>query len=368
MCKTIYLTVTNDTIADQRMDRICSTLSHHGYNVHLIGRDLGRQSTKVRPYKVHLINLFFNKGPLFYLEYNIRLFIFLIANKWDAVCSVDIDTIVSGRLATFIKRKKLIFDSHEYYIKTPELKGRNFTKSMWTVVEKIFVRKINLAYTVNEELASILTNRYNINFQVIKNFPISKGLEKKNTKDLKKDPFILVYQGAINKGRGVEIYIEAMDSLPECELWIIGSGDLSYSIQDKCSQSSSSSRIKLLGQVSFSDLPSITRKADLGLNMLDSDSESYYYSLANKYFDYIEAGIPGIHMNFPSYSFHENQFETSVLVDEYTEDALVHAVTVLRSQPKMYNELVDKCAIAREEYTWEKESKRLMVLYDGLFK
>ena len=102
--------------------------------------------------------------------------------------------------------------------------------------------------------------------------------------------------------------------------------------------------------------------------MLDSESESYYYSLANKYFDYIEAGIPGIHMNFPSYSFHENKLETSVLVDEYTVDALVHAIARLKSQPKVYNDLVDNCALARKEYTWEIESKNLIALYDNLFK
>lgn len=86
----IIFTVTNDLVHDQRMIRICSTMTELGYEVQLIGRKQ-KKSTPIssQPYEQTRFRLFFESGKLFYVEYNLRLLIFLLFRKFDAICSID---------------------------------------------------------------------------------------------------------------------------------------------------------------------------------------------------------------------------------------------------------------------------------------
>ena len=76
---TIYFTVTNDLTYDQRMNRICTSLAAHGYNVVLVGRRR-KQSQPLRKekYQQKRLRCWFQKGKVFYAEYNFRLFFYLL--------------------------------------------------------------------------------------------------------------------------------------------------------------------------------------------------------------------------------------------------------------------------------------------------
>jgi hypothetical protein len=106
--KKIICTVTNDLNYDQRMIRICTSLVNAGYDVELVGR-LRKHSLPVteRNYKQTRLRCFFNKGKFFYLEYNIRLFFFLVFRNADVFSAVDLDTLLANTLASRIRSKKL---------------------------------------------------------------------------------------------------------------------------------------------------------------------------------------------------------------------------------------------------------------------
>jgi glycosyltransferase involved in cell wall biosynthesis len=362
---TLLFAVTNDTLADQRMNKICTALSDIGYKVVLIGVQKNRKLRPNKKYKTYLLPVFIKKGPGFYLEYNIRLFLFLLFNRWDIITGIDLDSIPACNLASLIKNKKLCFDAHEFYIHVPELDNKSIRKGIWWLIEKIFVRRLTLAYTVNDTLAAIFTERYNKSFSTIKNIPqIDHNLKAKTIKE--KDTYKLIYQGAINKGRGLDIYIEAMDSLPQCSLVIYGNGDLEIEIKDLILNSSSKNRIKFEGFVPPEKLRKLTSLSDIGLNMLDPMSISYKYSLANRYFDYINAGLPSIHMDFPEYRNHEQKIQTSILLQGYTSDDMVTAVRKLIDNPNVYEQLSKNCLEVQSIYNWENESKKLIEMYDLL--
>src|SRR5690349_17278363 len=93
--KRILFTVTNDLNYDQRMQRICNTLADAGYDVTLIGRKLKTSAPLPdKNYKQRRLNCWFNKGKLFYAEFNIRVFFFLLFKKADCICAIDLDTIL----------------------------------------------------------------------------------------------------------------------------------------------------------------------------------------------------------------------------------------------------------------------------------
>jgi len=93
---------------------------------------------------------------------------------------------------------------------------------------------------------------------------------------------------------------------------------------------------------------------------------SYYYSLANKTFDYIHAGIPAIHSNFPEYQLLNKQFEIGVLVDDLSPITLKSAILKLVADHDYYVQLQRNCAEAAKIFTWEIEGKRLIDLYQKL--
>ena len=129
MTKTILFTVTNDLTYDQRMIRICSTLANHGYKVKLIGRKLPKSKPLAQqPFQQQRLFCFFKRGKIFYLEYNIRIFCLLLFSKFDAICGIDLDTLGSCYLVAILRRKKLVYDAHEYFTEVPEVVNRPLVK------------------------------------------------------------------------------------------------------------------------------------------------------------------------------------------------------------------------------------------------
>src|SRR4030095_6377705 len=98
------------------MDRICTTLAENGYTVTLVGRKL-KNSVPLKPkkYQQRRIRCFFNKGKLFYFEFNLRLSNWLLFRKMDAICAIDLDTIIPCHTASVLKRIPRIYDAHELF-------------------------------------------------------------------------------------------------------------------------------------------------------------------------------------------------------------------------------------------------------------
>jgi glycosyltransferase involved in cell wall biosynthesis len=355
--KTIYCTVSNDLNHDQRMHRICGTLAGAGFEVCLIGRK--RPNSKVleaQNYKQTRLTCIFNKGPFFYLEYNIRLFIFLYFHTPDIVYSVDTDTLLACTLIKSLKNRRLIFDSHEYFTEVPELQNRPFTKKIWSWIEKTCIPKTNVAITVNESLAKILGNLYNKSFTAIYNVP-AKSIALPY--DAPATPYI-IYQGALNQGRGIEAIIEAMQYIPDTNLIIAGEGDLSDQLRNLAKNSPAAQHIIFTGWQSPAQLKSLTQNATLGVNLLEKNSLNYYYSLANKFFDYMHAGVPSINMDFPEYNHILNLYDVGYTVSDLNPESLSTKINNIFQDVTSYKNKQVNCVKASEVYQWEKESIKLL--------
>lgn len=363
--KRIICTVSNDLTYDQRMIRICGTLAEAGIEVTLLGRELpDSRPLQSQPFAQKRLKLYFNKGKFFYLALNIRLFFLLLFSKFDIVYSVDLDTLLAGRIASALRRKTSVFDAHEYFTEVPELAARPVSKSIWELAAKLAIPGLKHAITVCGSLADVFEKRYGVHFEVIRNVPKSRPPILNNEKA--ESPFVLIYQGVLNDGRGLEECIIAMKQLPNSQLWICGEGDLSKELRQLTQENGLSSQVKFWGKLPPDELTKLTLQAHLGLNLLKNKGLNYYFSLANKAFDYIQAGLPSLGMKFPEYQLLNEKYDVFQLIDELEPDAIAAAIKQLQSDKQRYEQLAANCKAAAKQLNWELESEKLLDFFAKL--
>lgn len=359
----IAIVITGHLLTDQRMIRTAQLLHDNNFDLQVFYREHYKyQKTNSPPptFSFHSSPLRFsiNSGITFYLLFNLRIFFLLLFEKYSCYVSVDSDTLPALTLLSYLKGTQLVFDSHEYFAEVPELEGKRFKQSIWHWVTQIGVNRSSMRYTVSYTLAEALTKRYGKPFSVITNVP---AYHQQILHD-KFDRPTIIYQGALNKGRELELLIAAMQKLPDFNCIIIGEGDLSLALRQ---MAQAMDNIAFLGLLKPDMINSYTRKCFLGYNLLDARSKSYYYSLSNKYFDYMQAGIPSLSSKLPEYERLNTHYNCGLCIDN-TEDALVNAIVNLYNDPTLYDKLSQNALLASLKNNWETESIELLKLYQEL--
>lgn len=362
----IYIAVTNDLLTDNRIHKVATTLQKSGADITLLGRIKHKHTINpAQKYYTKRFKLLFKKGAFFYLEYNLRLFFFLIFHRFDIIVSNDLDTLLGSYLASMLKAKKIIYDSHEYFTEVPELVGRKFTKNIWISIEKIILPKIKYSYTVCESISITYKKLYGIDMKVVRNVPYYVKHVNNNNSTPNKTKIIL-YQGSLNLGRGIEHMIDAMQYLDNFHLNIIGDGDIASQLKQKISEAKLESKVSLLGRIPFENLMDETKKADLGLALEENIGLNYYYALPNKLFDYIQARIPVLVSPFPEMKRIVDEYNIGDTYSHKSPEDLAKKIKEIFESPDNYSGWKKNTEIAAKELCWENEEKILKDLYANL--
>lgn len=358
----ILLTVTNDLSFDQRMMRIATSLSEAGYEVCLIGRK--RPSSKLlneKPYQQKRLFCFFEFGKLFYLEYNLRLFFYLLFAKADVYCAIDLDTILPNYFASLLRRKKRVYDAHELFCEMDEITSRPAIYKAWKAIERFAVPKFHKGYTIGDAYAGEFKRMYGVNYIIVRNATILKPIQAVQPTER-----FLLYQGAVNEGRCFETLIPAMKQV-DCPLVICGEGNFFEQAKFLVKQHQLEHRIRFEGYVPPERLREYTEQAYAGITLFTGQGKSNYYSMANRFFDYMHAGIPQLTVDYPEYRNVNEQFEISVLIHETDSDTIAKALNTLLHDTDLHTRLKQNCLKAREVYCWQEEEKKLIHFYRELF-
>jgi glycosyltransferase involved in cell wall biosynthesis len=358
--KRIIFTVTNDLIYDQRMQRICASLAANGFFVTLIGRKL---KSSLEPghgsFDQKRLSCFFNTGFLFYAEFNLRLFFELLFEQADIFCAIDLDTILSVYLVTLLRNKKRIYDAHELFTEQKEIVTRPMVHKCWLVAEKFAVPKFLYGYTVNQFLADELHRRYKVVYGIIRNLPI---LTSASLCAVKQDKFI-IYQGAVNEGRSFETLIPAMQFV-DAYLKIYGKGNYFKETEKLIKKYNLENKIHLMGYIKPGELKQVTPAAYVALNLFEKTGLNQYYSLSNRFFDYIMAGVPQVCVNYPEYKKINDEFNIAIMIDDTSPQIIADAINLLLQNRPLHEQLSRNCVIARESLNWQQEEKKLIKFYN----
>lgn len=366
----IIVSVTNDLATDQRVAKVCNTLSENGYSILLIGRKLKNSVSFQRDYPTSRMRLFFNKGALFYAEYNLRLFFKLLFTKKDVLLANDLDTLLPNYLVSVLFNVKLVYDSHELYTEVPELINRPKVRAVWERIERFIFPKLKNVYTVNSLIADFYNKKYQVPVGVIRNIaPQYKGSEVAADfkQKVKGDRKMLILQGAgINIDRGGEEAVEMMQYLENTVLYIIGSGDVFGVLKEKINDLQLKNKVVLMDKMPYEELMKYTQVADLGLSLDKNTNLNYEYSLPNKVFDYIQAQTPLLVSNRKAIAELVNENNIGRVIDTHESKEMAAIVTDIFRDDQQYQVWCENLISASTTYSWEKEAEKLMGIYSNL--
>lgn len=363
MPKKIILSTTNDMSTDNRVHKVALLLLELGYDVHWVGRSLPNSTPLSRPYRTTRMRLLFEKGGLFYVEFQIRLFFFLLWHRSAVLLSNDLDTLLPNYLVSRFFNSELVYDSHEYFCGVPEIQGR-WVKKVWLAVERAIFPKLRHVWTVNESIAELYKKDYGVRPEVFRNIsPKPEAFEPKTRTELglPENVRIAINQGSgMNIDRGLEEAVEAIAGMENWLLLLIGSGDAIPGLKEKVVKKQWQEKVRFIDRMPYDQLLHYTTAADVGLS-LDKDSNiNYRFSLPNKLFDYIHCNTPVVTSRV---------IEVKRIVEAYNVGLTVHVENILALQRSIAAVADHREAYgpglkhAQQELSWEKERVPLRSFY-----
>ena len=364
--KKAIVCVSNDLITDNRVAKTCLVLGNLNYEVILVGRKK-RNSPQMnqRNYAWKRFRLPFEKGPFFYFTLNLRLFLFLIGRKVDLIYANDLDTLAPCYFVSKVKNTRLIYDTHELFTEVPELTSRPKIQNIWLKIESSIFPRLKHVITVNDSIAKIYRQKYNVALSTVRNVPeYDKENISRNTRkelNIREEDFILIIQGSgLNKDRGIEEAVSAMEHCSDCVLLLVGDGDVIPKAKKMVAEKKMESKVRFIPRRPYKELMRITRLADLGLLLDKNTSLNQGLALPNKLFDYIHAGIPILSANLTEISKIIEQYEVGIFLSEIQPKTICETILKYKTNIALQKQHRINCRNAAEKENWQVEKQKLI--------
>ncbi len=356
----IFFAVTTDLSYDQRMIRICTSLADAGFDVVLVGRRLSSSlPLQERNYRQKRIYCLFEKGKLFYAEYNVRLFFYFLFKKMDGICAIDLDTILPCLYISRLKNIPRIYDAHELFCEMKEIVTRPKIYKTWKWIERHSVPYFTNGYTVNQPIADEFRRMYGVQYGIV------RSIAKYNGSYPPKEKFLL-YQGAVNEGRSFETLIPAMQFV-DCTLIVCGNGNFMTQAKELVRTHDVGDKVIFKGMVPPEELKEYTARAYIGITIFENKGLSNYFSLANRFFDYIQGGTPQLCVNYPVYKTINDEYQIALMTDDLAPKSIAGKLNELLKDEQAWIRLHQNCMEAAKVLNWENEEKKLAAFYKNIF-
>lgn len=365
--KRVIVSVTNDLVTDNRVDKVCRSLQQMGCEVILVGRKFADSQPLERSYRIKRFRLPFTKGALFYAAYNIRLFWYLLFTRADVLHANDLDTLMANAIISKIKGTTLIYDSHEIFPEVPEVINRKWVKRAWEFIEQSFFYIPKAVFTVNDSIAYYYSEKYFRTVLAVRNIPEGVFQIEKKTREelgLPTNKFIVILQGSgINVHRGSEELVDAMQNVPDNVLLLIcGNGDVVPQLKQFVAENALQDKVIFKARMPFAELMQYTAAADLGVSLDKSNNMNYTFSLPNKIFDYLHAGIPVLISDLVEPKKIVEEYNVGYVLEEVSTACIAEKIKEIL-QDAGYTQQRANTAKAAQELIWENEFEAMKKAY-----
>ena len=289
--------------------------------------------------------------------------------EYDIYHSNDLNTLPQGYICSKLrfKKKKLIYDSHEVQTSRTGYDSQYYNKS-----EQFFINKIDSMIVENHTRAKYNEDLYGFYPNVVYNYPF-KQKSKPESKvllremlNITSDEKILLYQGGIQAGRGLDKLIQAVPLFKSGTLVLIGDGRIKPDLEKMVDEMNLHKKVKFLSKVPVEELPAYTRNGYLGFQVLNNINYNHYSASSNKLFEYIMSGVPVVACSFPEIKKVVEGEEVGVCVDSHDPKSIADGVNYLLENPDIREQMVSNCYIAKDKYNWDEEKRNFLAVYEAI--
>ena len=225
--------------------------------------------------------------------------------------------------------------------------------------------------TVSEPIAYEYKKLYNVLPLVVRNvgrntdniIPYKREEMKVSEYDL-----LIILQGAgINMDKGAEELLDSINISEGITLLIIGSGDVIPQLKQRVKELNIENKVKILPLVPWNILMKYTKSADIGMCLEKDTNLNYRYSLPNKLFDYISAGIPILSSDLPETGKIIREYRCGQVIPSVTPEFISKTLSEVMNDRKKLAEFRRNSVIASKDLNWDIESKKVIELYSRIF-
>jgi glycosyltransferase involved in cell wall biosynthesis len=300
-----------------------------------------------------------------YIKYWIEAFKEAMSEKSHFYYAHDLDTLLPAFLASKMKKKKLIYDSHELYTET----GRGkLAKFFWTTLESTLIKSCDKVITVNDSIARELSKRYSISLpEVIRNLPmVEKDWQPRKFNFFRENFYIpeekaiVLFYGGFGKDRGLENLILAAEKFNKSILVFMGRGELEKSLREMVRKKNLEQKVLFVPPVSQKELIYWVASADIGVIPYLGTKLNNFLCLPNKMFELIVAGVPIVANDLPELRKIIEKDGVGVLCNASSPDSIARVVNDLLSQPKEYQKIKKNIQLCWRKYKWAEEKNKYL--------
>ncbi|WP_214721100.1 glycosyltransferase [Exiguobacterium sp. s192] len=281
-------------------------------------------------------------------------------HTYDIMHANDLNTLPQAIFSS--RGAKVVYDSHEVQTdRTGYGKGQG-------LFERYLLRFVDQTMVENDTRADYHASLYGERPAVLHNYPfyheeVPQPRSVHEEIGIKEDEPILLYQGGIQEGRGLERLIEAMPFVRRGTLLFIGDGKIKPRLQELAAQSPERERIHFIDKVPLDQLPSYTAAATVGFQVLQNICFNHYSASSNKLFEYMAALVPVVAADLPEIRRVVETEGVGLLVDVESPEAIAVAVNQIVEEDGLRQAMKERTKQARRKYNWDKEKHHLLDVY-----
>lgn len=289
----------------------------------------------------------------------------IVRYRADVVHSHDVNTLPTAWLAARLGRSRLVYDAHEI---STSREGYDSFRRLVGMVEKHLMPKADGNITTTDARAKYFARAYGVaRPTVLQNRPRLTPCQAsdriRQELGLANPWPIIVYQGGLQQGRGLEKLVRTAAHVPDAYFVFIGGGRLTQGLIQLSEAMGLNDRVHFIPTVALAELPSYTASADIGVQPIENTCLNHYTTDSNKLFEYLIAGLPVVATDFPEIRRIVRGYDVGLLVPANDPPALARALNRLLDDAALRKHYALNASVTAGLLNWEEQEYRLVSLY-----
>ncbi|MDD2134842.1 glycosyltransferase family 4 protein [Pseudomonas kurunegalensis] len=299
---------------------------------------------------------------------HLKFFAYVVSYRPDAVHAHDVNTLPTAWLAAVTSRAALVYDAHEI---STSREGYKNIRRIVGFIEKHLMPRASGVITTTDARSTFFARAYGVvRPMVLQNrpryLPSTHTNRIRNELALDKPWPIVLYQGGLQQGRGLQKLVHAATLVPHAYFVFIGGGRLTQSLINLSQSLGVSDRVHFIPTVRLAELPEYTASADIGVQPIENTCFNHFTTDSNKLFEYLIAGLPIVATNLPEIRKVVDTYGVGLLLNGKDTQALATAVKCLVENPAMRKTMAGNSERAALKLNWEEQEYKLVEMYNQL--